>query len=179
MIRLEYIKGYGKRYLISDEGDVMSLPRTLWNGAGHHVSKMKHMKTHVGTNGYVVVGLTKNGVTKVEYLHKLLAQAFLPNPKKKKCINHKNGIKDDNSLENIEWCTYSENAKHALKNGLRKITPMPGEKNHQAKLTEKKVKELLQSKGIAKVTDLAKKYKISVSQVYSILDGRTWKHLRK
>lgn len=68
--------------------------------------------------GYITVELFKDKVGKTHKIHKLVADAYIPNPNGKPIINHIDGDKKNNAVENLEWCTYSENMKHAWKNGL-------------------------------------------------------------
>ena len=67
---------------------------------------------HITENGYQAVTLSYDGESKGYRVHRLVAKAFLPNPENKPCINHKNGKRSDNRVENLEWCTYSENNQH-------------------------------------------------------------------
>lgn len=73
-------------------------------------------------NGYVCVALynPNNKETRQEYLHRLVGKAFIPNPKKLRCMNHKDGNKMNNTLSNLEWCNKSHNNRHAYRTGLRK-----------------------------------------------------------
>lgn len=80
--------------------------------------KGKILKPKIDKYGYECVTLTKNGKRKSYTVHKLVAMAFIPNPKNKKTINHINGIKTDNRVENLEWNTEKENQQHKWDNGL-------------------------------------------------------------
>lgn len=103
------IEGYEGMYKISNKSRVKSYQR----------GKIKIMRHTVNTAGYHIVELSKNNERKSFRVHRLLAQAFVPNPDNKPVINHINGTKDDNSLNNLEWVTTSENIHHAYMTGLR------------------------------------------------------------
>lgn len=77
------------------------------------------LKTKNNQNSYAIVKLFWGLEFKTFRVHRLIAKKFIPNPENKPCVNHKNGIKSDNRVENLEWCTYSENMKHAYENGLK------------------------------------------------------------
>ncbi len=111
-------------------------------------------------------------------IHRAVAMAFIPNPENKPCINHKNAIKTDYRIENLEWCTYAENNKHAKEMGLCK--PVNGESVWKSKLTEVEVLDMktMYQNGATKI-DVWNKYKHKVSRgrIYGVLNGRDWKHV--
>ena len=103
---------------VSNLGRVRSLDRevkckTSYSG----VSKRKGyiLKPGISSNGYLMVALYNNKVQKCRTLHSLIAEAFIPNPNMLPCVNHKNGNRTDNRLENLEWVTYSENNYNAVR----------------------------------------------------------------
>jgi hypothetical protein len=92
------------------------------DGRLYNIKTNKFKKWAKDTNGYMKTQIWVNGVSKNVSQHRLVAQYFIDNPKSKKQVNHKNGVKHDNRLENLEWVTQSENAKHSFANGLQKVT---------------------------------------------------------
>lgn len=87
-------------------------------GQVYNEKTQKLLKNTKNTCGYHVIGLYNDNGYKLHYIHRLLAEAFLPNINDYKYINHKNGNKSDNRLENLEWCTHSMNMQHSWDNGL-------------------------------------------------------------
>ena len=79
----------------------------------------KKLKPILNVNGYITYGLFNKGKQKRFLAHRIIAKCFIPNPKNKPQVNHINGVKTDNRVENLEWCTGSENQKHAVNIGLR------------------------------------------------------------
>ncbi len=107
------IKGYKGHYQISNFGIIRSLK----------FGKNIILKSNIPAKGYLQIHLCKNNIVKQYTIHKLIAIHFISNPKNKPCINHKDGNKLNNNIENLEWVTYSENSIHALKNGLMSSPP--------------------------------------------------------
>lgn len=113
------IKGYIGLYQVSNMGHIKSLN---YNHTG--IAKQLHWKYH--KNGYATVMLCKNGEKKNKSVHVLVAQAFIENHENLPCVNHIDGDKLNNSVENLERVTYQQNTRHAIKNGLRTDSNMRG-----------------------------------------------------
>lgn len=114
------VVGYEGFYMVSNSGRVKSLNRV--SDYNSRPTKGIYIKDRKSNKGYFLIRLNKNGHASAFLLHRLIAIAFIPNPENKRCVNHINGIKDDNRIENLEWCTYSENNKHAYRTGLKKVS---------------------------------------------------------
>jgi hypothetical protein len=117
------IIGYEGIYQISNLGNVKRLYQKNPNGI--------ILKQLDNGAGYSQVGLSKNNKLKKHYIHRLVAQYFIDNPNNLQQVNHINGIKKDNRIENLEWCTQSHNNTHAIKTGLR--VPPKGDNNKFSK----------------------------------------------
>ena len=121
--RWEYVHGYDNSYQISSYGRVKSLK----------FSKEKYLKPKQNRGGYLEVLLYKNNKGKLYRIHRLVAEAFIQNTYNYPEVNHKDGNKLNNCVSNLEWCTSSENNKHAYSIGLKN---QKGSKNNASKLSE-------------------------------------------
>ena len=132
-------------------------------------------KKHNTYNNSGYVSTSING--KPFRVHRLVAQAYIPNPENYPIINHINGIRNDNRVENIEWCNYSHNAKHARAIGLQK--DRIGENHPQAKLKEIDVLNMryFYYSYIYSVRQLSNMFDVTISHTESIINNRTWKHI--
>lgn len=115
------VTGYEGLYEVSDQGSVRGVDRTVTSIDGRTLNiKAKDMKPTLMAVGYLTVSLTTGGRTKRHYIHRLVLEAFSHPQEKPLTVNHKDGNKTNNRLENLEWCTQKENVRHAFKTGLAK-----------------------------------------------------------
>ena len=108
------IKGYEGLYEVSSLGNVRSVDKYLMFGNHYCLFKGKPMKPHHNSTGYLRIGLRKNNQKKNYFVHRLVAEAFIPNPSNLPCIDHINTIKTDNRVENLRWCSCKENMNNPL-----------------------------------------------------------------
>ncbi len=130
----------------------------------------KELKPADNGNGYLHIVLMINGFKKHKYIHRLVAELFIPNPKKLPQINHIDGNKNNNDISNLEWCTSSHNLFHASKIGL---TNRKGENNGFSKLNWKIVDDIRHNMSTPNPV-LAKKYNIDVSNISRIKNNKIW-----
>ena len=172
------IKDLEELYEIDDEGNVYALPRIKRTPTTEYLSKERKLKPYNNGYGYMLVDMRKNGKRYMRLVHRLVADAFLPNPDNLPQINHIDGNNSNNKLSNLEWCTCSENQYHAFKNNLK-----PCNFNHpNSKL---KLEEVLyiknnyckNKKGFG-IRSLAKKFGVCDATVRQIIIGSSYKNIK-
>ena len=110
------VKGYEGLYQVSNEGRVKSLDKYVDNRWGTKQFVKGKVLTNVKTQGYLYIGLNKNGKYKRYRIHRLVAEAFIPNPNNFLEVNHKDENPDNNTVENLEWCDHSYNINYGTRN---------------------------------------------------------------
>ena len=156
------------KYFVSDHGQIR---RTMQSRI------QKPSKSH----GYFIVGLSYGGKRYTKRVARLVAEAFIPNPNNYPCINHKDGVKTNNHVSNLEWCTQAYNVRHAWANGLCK--PSLGDKN----LGKRSSKPVINHKGeiFPSMTDAQRKLGFDrsliskcVRGIYKQTHGYKWRYYK-
>lgn len=177
------IKDYEGYYQVSNLGNIKSLDRYVdhycrFNGKiTPMLRKGRPRKIGSSPNGYSVICLRKLGNhPSHRSVHRVVCEAFIPNPSNLPQINHIDGNKKNNIVSNLEWCTPSENQFHAIRNGL--TSSKIGESAPRAKLKEI---EVLQIKEMLKTnkayTQISSQFKVTPGNIYRIDKKLSWKHL--
>lgn len=117
------IKGHEGLYEVSNKGRIKSLPREVVRFGFHKENVVESIRPPK-KDKYLRIELSKEGINKIYPIHRLVAIAFIENPNNKPFINHKDGNKYNNSVENLEWCTHSENQKYSFDVLKRSLPPM-------------------------------------------------------
>ncbi len=114
------VKGYEGLYEVSDLGDVRSIDRYIKTEIRHVTSRLikgKILFQNLKNNGYLTVDLCKDGKVTTTAVHRIVANAFIPNPDGLRFVNHKDSDRSNNAADNLEWVTSSENRKHGISQG--------------------------------------------------------------
>lgn len=163
-------------YSVTEDGVVISTRRIAGrSGKGISTSHKELVIMH-NQSGYCMVNLIKDRKSKTRYVHRLVAQTYIPNPGNLPQVNHIDGDKDNNSVSNLEWCTAKHNNVHALQTGLRE--GQKGETNSQAKLTEVQAVEIIEFilSGLSNI-EVAYKFNLHDRYVSLIRGKKRWLYL--
>ena len=144
--------------------------------------KFKELKTFFSDSGYKRVCIyTPDGAQKKVFIHRVIAETFIENKEKKEQVNHKNGIKTDNYVKNLEWLTASENTKHAWDN--KKMSNKKGRNGMSLKkdafmLTEEKVLLARKLRKTGKsFKEISKEMNVPITTITRAIKGQTWKNI--
>jgi hypothetical protein len=165
------VVGYEGIYEVSNLGRVRSLDRVKIGSRHNSKLKGKLLSLRIINHGYCAVVLYNTNSNISKTVHRIVAEAFIANPEGKKEVNHINLIKDDNRVENLEWCTRSENMIHAGKNGKLGGTKgmFIGSKSVRSKIVESDVIEIRR---------LSKEEKLSSPKIQGLFPSINARHIR-
>ena len=159
-------------YDISNKGRIRS-----YHNHGHNKLKTPRLLNwSLDVSGYEVKTISVDTKPVNIKAHRVIAEAFIPNPENKPYINHLNSNPSDNRIENLEWCTASENTKHMFDTGRKTLV---GENHNQSILNRKKVKEIRKIYKEQDITqkELGKKYGVTCHCISAVIRRKTWSHI--
>lgn len=176
--------GHEDKYEVSNLGNVRSIDRTVEQVSCQGTPctrrlKGKQLKPKTTQFGYYSVNLyTVSSGRSDTFIHRIVAEAFIPNPEGKTQVNHINGIKKDNRIENLEWVTPSENVQHSYSIGIHKVST--GENHGLTKISEEDVRFIRENfkkrDPIYGATGLGKRFGVCPQTVLNIVNQKTWQY---
>jgi hypothetical protein len=157
------VVGFEGRYKVSNLGRIQNAKGVM-------------MKFQVNRGGYERLTLRHDDHKDYDFtVHRVVAYAFIPNIENKPQINHIDGNRRNNNVDNLEWCTQSENILHAFKLGNK---DQSGIHNNMAKITEKIVRDIRKRSKTELQKNLAKEYSLSKANICMIVNRKTWAHVK-
>lgn len=157
------IKGYARLYRVSDRGNVYSL------------KTKKNLHLNKTTAGYMQVTLCKMFSKKSALVHRLVAEAFLDNPKNLPMVNHKDSNPANNYFRNLEWCDQKHNVNHYIKAGRR---DRKGERAGMAKLKNENIPIIREMYKHGKTRkEIGLRFNVNPTTIYDVIMNKTWKHI--
>lgn len=170
------VKGYEGLYEVSNDGRIKALKKRVDRGKCHREWEEHFLKQAADMNGYLRTSLAMNGKNTTIKVHRLVAETFIPNPENKPEVNHIDGNKQNNDVSNLEWCTRSENLKHACKHKLKRLD---GEHNPAHVLTKEDVDYIrnvyMKRHPVYGASALAKQFNVDRHAIWKAVSMRTWK----
>lgn len=158
------VKGFESTYEVSNTGHV------------RRVGEFTRRKPQLTHKGYHKIFLYDGNKKKALFVHRMVAEAFLPRRSGKDIINHKNGHKLHNFVENLEWVTHKENIRHGWRTGL--LNPNRGTKHGMSVLTEEIVKKIRKEYASGETfVSIAKELGVAASTVRNAIIRKTWTHV--
>jgi hypothetical protein len=153
-------------YFVSSLGEIMSKRRDK-NG--------KLLRGEVTKDGYARVTIMNISPNRF-FIHRLVAESFIPNPENKPCVNHIDGNKLNNKISNLEWVTYSENTIHCIQNNLVKTSS--GISHYKSRFNEDQIREMRKRYNLGdRITDIGRDYEIDDSVAFNIIKKKTYKNV--
>ena len=176
------VKGFEGLYSVDQFGNVFSHPKTVKVGVNGGVRRqpMQTIKSFTCSKrtDHLRVYLAKEGKKFPRFVHRLVAQAYIPNPDNLPFINHKDGNPQNNAVENLEWCDGSYNSTHAYANGLKKPVHIKGENNGQSKLTADNVREIRRRRDSGETNaSIARSFGVKPKTISMITLRQRWAHI--
>lgn len=165
------VVGFEGRYIVSNMGNVMSLPRRVKFGRNERLAEGRMLAQSIDHYGYFIVVLSDGASRrKIGKVHRLVAEAFIPNPGNLATVDHINGIKTDNNVENLRWCSSEDNVRYAWAMGL--CNPVSPESIAALVVRTSRAVVRDDGKTFPSVTDAARALGVTDNAVQAVLHGR-------